>query len=225
MLPAASLTIFYIYSIIIILLIYDILNFTKNLRREIMQKTKKIIKILLFTTIIFSMSLASVSFANEKQTNNLTNLMNTRYEFNRDVAYEYKISCEEAFIINVFSDNEVIVVPETLGGKKVTYLSARSIENGEYVSPFSNAKNLKTIILPDSIKSIGYRTFYNCKNLEKIVLSKNIRYVGEEAFKNCDKLNCIGINREVKNQNDLRNALLENITDLTKTIYFKNNLM
>ena len=190
-----------------------------------MQKTKKIIKILLFTTIIFSMSLASVSFANEKQTNNLTNLMNTRYEFNRDVAYEYKISCEEAFIINVFSDNEVIVVPETLGGKKVTYLSARSIENGEYVSPFSNAKNLKTIILPDSIKSIGYRTFYNCKNLEKIVLSKNIRYVGEEAFKNCDKLNCIGINREVKNQNDLRNALLENITDLTKTIYFKNNLM
>lgn len=194
-------------------------------------KTKKLIKILFCVVASFSISCTAISFAKEStnQTLSISNQLiykNTNYKFTGGtVLYEYEISCGEAFIINVFSDNEVIAVPETLDGKKVTYLSARYIENGEYVSPFSNAKKLKTIILPDSIKSIGYRTFYNCKNLEKIVLPKNLSYVGEEAFKNCDKLNCIGINREIKNQNDLKNALFENITDLTKTIYFKNNLM
>lgn len=64
-------------------------------------------------------------------------------------------------------------------------------------SSFMNCKNLKSIILPNSINEIRERAFWNCENLEKIVMpddakakiySGNFGYGLAGIFKGCRKL-------------------------------------
>lgn len=208
-----------------------------------MKKFKKqtLKKSLLCVIAIFSLSCTSIFFANANSTTAVDKLIqkigepkNKTFEtitFN-NVTYIYSVSdFGTAEIQKVITDAEVIDVPEIIDGKKITYLEGLSDEKGETVSPFSYSKNLKTITLPDSIKSFGNRAFYGCKSLEKIVLPTDLHFVfGEEVFKNCRKLKYICIKHnstcvEIKNQQDLYRAFLLNIVDLNKTVVFKNNLI
>lgn len=51
--------------------------------------------------------------------------------------------------------------------------------------------SVDTIVLPSSVKSIGYAAFSQCKNLKYVIFPKNLKYIGENAFKGCRNL--IGI--------------------------------
>ena len=51
-----------------------------------------------------------------------------------------------------------------------------------------NAKNLKTVYLPDSVSKIGNSAFENCINLETIKSNRTIFEFYENSFANCDKL-------------------------------------
>lgn len=47
---------------------------------------------------------------------------------------------------------------------------------------FRGMENLKTCILPKSLKGLGEYAFAYCKSIEKAVLSDGLTYIGEEAF-------------------------------------------
>ncbi len=49
-------------------------------------------------------------------------------------------------------------------------------------------KNLSGIILPQSIKSIGYSAFNSCENLVDVVLPKTLDSIGKYAFNYCSNL-------------------------------------
>ena len=46
---------------------------------------------------------------------------------------------------------------------------------------------LKTVVLPDTVKSIGKNAFKGCKSLESINLPENVK-CDKKTFKDCKKL-------------------------------------
>ncbi len=61
----------------------------------------------------------------------------------------------------------------------------------------SGANKIKSIELPDSVKSIGDKAFYYSKNLESIKLSANLESIGESAFEGCTLLREVEIPEKV----------------------------
>lgn len=53
---------------------------------------------------------------------------------------------------------------------------------------FSHCSALKTVIIPDTVKTIEYMTFYDCINLESVSLPSSIKTVGSNAFCGCSSL-------------------------------------
>ena len=53
---------------------------------------------------------------------------------------------------------------------------------------FSQCSSLKTVIIPDTVKTIGFLTFFDCINLESISLPSALKTVGGNAFSGCSSL-------------------------------------
>jgi len=49
---------------------------------------------------------------------------------------------------------------------------------------FYRCASLKTVILPNNLKDIGYEAFAECESLEKINIPENVRTIGDNAFAN-----------------------------------------
>ena len=59
----------------------------------------------------------------------------------------------------------------------------------EYLIP----KDIKKIIVPDSVKEIEYFSFYNCKNLKSIIIPDSVKYIEKYLFAYCINLTSINI--------------------------------
>ena len=57
---------------------------------------------------------------------------------------------------------------------------------------------IHSIIIPQSVVSIGEYAFYNCSNIESFHIPENVQGIGECAFYKCSKLASINIPRKVK---------------------------
>lgn len=85
-----------------------------------------------------------------------------------------------------------IVIPSTHEGKPVTHIGQRAFANlrlldhGEY-------SNIKSIVIPNSITSIGKSTFSYCTSLTSITIPNSVTNIGESAFNDCDSLASITI--------------------------------
>ena len=59
---------------------------------------------------------------------------------------------------------------------------------------FENCKNLKTVVLPDGIETIGkYEVFKNCEALESINIPASLIDLGYHAFIGCTALKNITV--------------------------------
>lgn len=72
--------------------------------------------------------------------------------------------------------DKVIVVPETVSGKKVVSVG---------FGAFTELKNVEAIVLPDSIERIGESAFTNCDNLKFVYLGKGLKSTGNMTFNMC----------------------------------------
>ena len=72
-----------------------------------------------------------------------------------------------------------------------------SIESIEHKT-FYKRKNLKSIIIPDSVKSIGYYAFAFCENLTLINIPDSAKHIGDWAFYDCRSLTSITIPNSVE---------------------------
>ncbi len=64
-------------------------------------------------------------------------------------------------------------------------------------SAFKNCSSLKSIILPDSLLTIGIFAFDNCYNLNSIALNPCLKEIGAGAFEVCHSLSIIKISENV----------------------------
>ena len=67
--------------------------------------------------------------------------------------------------------------------KKVTQLEKKHIIK----------KNIKKIVIPDSVTSIGSSTFYDCHVLTSVTIGNGVTSIGSSAFENCDGLTSVTI--------------------------------
>lgn len=58
-------------------------------------------------------------------------------------------------------------------------------------SVFSGCASLTSIVLPDSLTSIGYGIFANCTSLEVVQFNNGLKVIGQSAFKDCTSLKSI----------------------------------
>lgn len=72
-----------------------------------------------------------------------------------------------------------IEIPQTYNGKPVVV-----IQN----SAFKDCSSLTSILIPNSIKSIGINAFENCSNITEITIPEGVTLIGNNTFKSCVKL-------------------------------------
>jgi len=82
-----------------------------------------------------------------------------------------------------------IIIPETVGNYRVMGIAD---------SAFQGYTNLQSIIMPDTVYSIGYRAFYGCTALTSITLSPNTTTIGNNAFYNCTALTSAILGNKLK---------------------------
>lgn len=63
---------------------------------------------------------------------------------------------------------------------------------------YPTGSNLKSVVIPDTVTSLGLSGFKGSKNLERIKLSKNIEEIDGSTFENCKKLVNIEMSDDVK---------------------------
>ena len=83
--------------------------------------------------------------------------------------------------IRWFEDDNAtdLEIPDNYKGKPIKAI---------HDSAFYDCINLKSIIIPDSITTIGSSAFHNCSSLTSITIPDSVTSIGENAFSNCASL-------------------------------------
>ena len=73
---------------------------------------------------------------------------------------------------------ETVEIPAVINGKNVIRIDDDAFMNC----------TVKTVTLPDTLITIGYRAFHSCSNLTKIEIPASVTEIGGSAFNNCENL-------------------------------------
>ena len=87
---------------------------------------------------------------------------------------------KECRLSNYKGNAEVLIIPETYEGLKITEIYKSHKDKGY--------DSVKKIVLPDTVEILWENCFSYCENLESIELGKGITYIGTAAFNGCGKL-------------------------------------
>ena len=103
--------------------------------------------------------------------------------------FQYSIFRNEC-IIYYYKGNAVdVCVPEYIEGCPVTYLDEGA---------FQNKAELRSVVLPNTLKTIEPGLFYNCQNLRTVILPESIDKVVNSTFNMCTSLTTVTIPGTVK---------------------------
>ena len=100
-----------------------------------------------------------------------------------DGDFEYSVSGEEVTItkyLNTYATE--VTIPDEIDGKEVTAIGDKAFFFSQY---------LKSVTIPDTVKSIGENAFAYSQNLESITIPASVTSIGENAFGYCYKLESI----------------------------------
>ena len=114
------------------------------------------------------------------------------------------------YVAGIKTENK-IVIPSSYKGKDITVIRGNA---------FANIKNVKEIVIPDTIVQINGHAFENDINLEKITLPNNLKEINGYTFYNDKKLKEINIPNTVTT---IGGHAFRNCTSLS-TIVLPNNL-
>jgi len=124
--------------------------------------------------------------------------------------FEYSTTENGISITKYSGSSSFVIVPENINGILVTNIGDNAFrdhkEIKEVIIPdsivsignyaFCECRGLKAIELPDKISFAGDHMLYNCRGIEKISIPSDIEYIGDGFIKNCDQLKYITITDE-----------------------------
>jgi len=63
---------------------------------------------------------------------------------------------------------------------------------------FSNCRFLQSVIISDSVESIGDSAFYSCNQLQSVMIGKSVKTIGEYVFSRCKLLQSVNLGNSVE---------------------------
>jgi hypothetical protein len=94
------------------------------------------------------------------------------------------------------NDNPYVVLMK-VKNKGITSCSINDKCNHIYQNAFENCSDLKDLIIPNTIISIGSNAFSNCSGLTTIYIPNSVISINDNAFTNCRKMTSINIPNSV----------------------------
>ena len=86
---------------------------------------------------------------------------------------------EDGYVVTGYVGSDLeIIIPNYIDNKPVISIKE---------SAFANLM-IESVIMSNTVKSIGYGVFYNCSNLSKVVFSETLEIIYAAAFNNCVNL-------------------------------------
>ena len=131
---------------------------------------KKYLSILLSVAIIFSCfsgSIVSVSAITDYTTG----------ETEDGIGYSVDNETNELTVTYADFSTTDLIIPAYIDGRPVTAIGANFLND-------TPNPNLRSVVIPDTVTTIGFYAFGNCINLTSVVMSENIEYVKDYAFFN-----------------------------------------
>lgn len=100
------------------------------------------------------------------------------YELSKiDYDYSYKILNDGTLRLYQYEGTDTnIVVPDTIDGRKVTVLGNSTFQY------CTQASDIESVTLPDSLTTIEKNAFYNCEKLKSVTIPQNVSSIGLAAF-------------------------------------------
>lgn len=112
------------------------------------------------------------------------------YQILESNGFRYKILENETVAISGYYEGGTdIIIPERIEGKLVTRVDDKAFQGLEFVD---------TIVLPESLISIGNYAFFECRGLKSFTIPGGVESIGESAFRGCDSLKDIMLPPSVK---------------------------
>lgn len=112
-------------------------------------------------------------------------------------------------------NDENVVIPEKIDGKRVTVIGRNSFQFSNIISltlpngvtkieccAFASCDSLKSINLPDSVTEIGEMAFMGCSSLISLNLPESITVISGCMFAGCTSLSAINIPESVSKIGD-----------------------
>ena len=121
--------------------------------------------------------------------------------------FEYKITDGKVSIRGYNGSSVNVSIPAYIEGYPVTSIYEDAFYKNSYIKTvtlpstltsigyraFSNCGALTTVSIPGSVTSIGSYAFNNCDALKNLTLSSGLKTIGSYAFKDCDALTSVTI--------------------------------
>ena len=128
------------------------------------------------------------------------------YTTERNDDYYYEKYSDHINIVavrgNSKSSLESIEFPSEIDGLPVTVIEGGGTINtsdGMTYIPLSKFANLTSVIIPDSVTTIGLNSFKDCVSLTSITIPNSVTNIGNSAFYGCTSLTSITIPNSVTN--------------------------
>lgn len=163
------------------------------------KKVKTIISMLVLTGVI---AVGSISTALPVRANASTVATSTVTTVQRGVTtdgYIFSLNSDgTAAVTGLATDNTStsLVIPSTINYNSETYSVTQINDVSSYAPVFS--PNITSVVIPDSVTSIGRNAFYSCDSLTNVVLSNNLISIGSYAFAYCNSLTKIELPSSLK---------------------------
>ena len=98
--------------------------------------------------------------------------------------FEYTVNedGESVTVTGVIGDVTELVIPDEIGGYKVTAIKGKA---------FKNNTTLTSVVIGDNVTTINYEAFNGCANIKTVVVGSGVTTVGASAFANMTNLESI----------------------------------
>ncbi|MBQ5841791.1 MAG: leucine-rich repeat domain-containing protein [Clostridia bacterium] len=112
-----------------------------------------------------------------------------------DFEYEISESKTGVIIYKYIGTSENVVIPAEIEGLPVRALSAGLSEDGSLESGVFEGSNIKSIVFPNTVFSIGYNTCKDCTALTSVTFAENseLTQIAISAFEGCTALKEIAL--------------------------------